>query len=455
MGKFATKEKMRALEKEMKNSKSLVAQAVEAGKDSIRQLMRGSKTMGRMARQAMKETGEWLLTQIPNIIKTLLCKVVDIILPLGNMVAIGKNLFKFGKQGYASYMTYDLSKDIHEGVPKKVVDAIVKQIKWDVGNAVGDAVSNAVKGLMKVAPPVGQIIAIIEDAMGYITRLFIHFKDIFKTERIIAQAKYEWKLATTSRERSLVEDSENFQAFFTDIIDDYPLAACYVMGSPLTGSFNGFLSGTSKCGECLTVKELKHNAKALDIVKDNARSYIKSHSVKLSCDRTTPTGKIVGLALDIATGKKVTPEFNNKLKRLQFQKDWDVLVKIFNEEVRQDDSKKTQIWGEIAAEFEKEMRSERKREKQAEKRRKDYEKREKAQWKQMLKEFDEEVRRATKNERKKAKTSKPKKKKVVREEPEVYFNKATGEFVVSFGKPIESKPKKNEKKKNTKKDKKK
>merc|ERR1739846_125971 len=105
------------------------------------------------------------------------------------------------------------------------------------------------------------------------------------------------------------------------------------MGSPLTGSFNGFLSGTSKCGECLDAKELKKNAQALHVIKDNARSYIQSHSVKLSCDRKTTYGKIVGLALDIANGKKVTPDFNTKFRMLQFQKDWDVLIKMFNDEV--------------------------------------------------------------------------------------------------------------------------
>merc|ERR1712083_1098201 len=107
--------------------------------------------------------------------------------------------------------------------------------------------------------------------------------------------------------------------------------------------------------------ELKKNLKSLDTLKDTARTFIQKHSVKLTCDRTTDDGKIVGLALDVVHGKEVIPALNSAFQTLQLADDWEALIDEFNRYMRKEKESERREVDSLVDDFNRMMREEEKK----------------------------------------------------------------------------------------------
>merc|ERR1712151_1408180 len=126
---------------------------------------------------------------------------------------------------------------------------------------------------------------------------------IYKMECITLDAQKQYEIAQNDRRGGLFRDANKFQKWFKDVIDDMPIVASYVMGNPLTGSFTGFLSASSKGGPALTDWVLGDNLKRLDDVKEFARKFIQESETKIEAkDRKN---KLIVMSLQIANGDKI------------------------------------------------------------------------------------------------------------------------------------------------------
>lgn len=102
-----------------------------------------------------------------------------------------------------------------------------------------------------------------------------------------------------------------------------PIVASYVMGNPLTGSFTGFLSASSKEGPTLTDAVLEDNSKRLDNVKEYARQFIKESETKIEAKHKR--NKLIVMSLQIANGEKISiNEFNKEFEEMQKQEKWEL-----------------------------------------------------------------------------------------------------------------------------------
>merc|ERR1712045_465903 len=296
--KAATNKNMKEMKKQMNKKETTIVQEVKkAGEKLIIYLMKGLRNAGNFVLAAMKEFSAWIIKQIPNIVMTLLCKVIDWILPFKNVVNFVKYLKKAVENGWKMWQTWDLSKNIKSGIPKKVVESVQKQMMTDVGTAVSDAIADALVGAGKLAL-IGQIPDIVRDILSLIVRFFIHMKNLLKMEAVIKDVKSY--CPNPVNDCNFVKDAKFFYNWFTDVIYDFPLISCYVLGNPLTGNFYGLLSGTSQKGKVLTKEELTKNFDDLTTIKQKAKSYIKDSSIEISSKN-----KLVSLAIDIAHGNKV------------------------------------------------------------------------------------------------------------------------------------------------------
>merc|ERR1712151_1374834 len=178
------------------------------------------------------------------------------------------------------------------------------------------------EGMNVLLPGVGKLVGTIKSFLGYIAELFYHYKDTTKIRAIIADSKDKYQDATNGKKGNYIQDGSKFYEWYKGVVEDMPIVSSYALANPLTGSYLGFLSLLSKQGKTVTDKQLQENLKYFDTLKDTARTFIQRHSVKLTCDRTTNDGRIVGLALDIVNGKEVNP--------FKLPTDWEAFIDEFN-----------------------------------------------------------------------------------------------------------------------------
>jgi hypothetical protein len=302
IGKYiSTGKKRRSEDKALKKNK-LFKRVVKAAKDLVKKFSKVSGTVAQFSKRAMQEVSKWLAKHIPDIVLVFMRNVVKSLLPLGDMISIGSDLISAVRLGYDAYKASNVAGAIKSGDFQTVFNTIRKQIKYDAIGKVANSVKTALTGALKLAPPVGQIASVIQSVMGFIVRVYYHFRHTYKMDQVLFMARKLYPKATkeAGRGKGYFKDAAQFHKYFTGIVGDMPVIASYVLGNPLTGSYNGFLSAIQECGGCLSEAQLRSNAKVLDNVKGYARSYIQKHSVKL-----VSADKVTALALSIAQGKDV------------------------------------------------------------------------------------------------------------------------------------------------------
>jgi len=276
-----------------------------------------------MAKEALNQVGQWLCNEIPKIIKTFLGAILSEITPLKDFKKIATNLKEAAVKGYTAYRSSDLSTLLRSGEAAQVVEAIVVQIKKSALTHVAKGLDKGFTSLLKMTPPLGQVYGAMKKAYNYIAKIYFHFRDVYKMERIVHDAHEQYEIAKRDRNGGLFRDANKFQKWFKDVIDDMPIVASYVMGNPLTGSFTGFLSASSKGGPALTDWVLGDNLKRLDDVKEYARQFIKDSETKIEAkDRKN---KLIVMSLQIANGDKIKiKDFNKEFERMQKKEKWEL-----------------------------------------------------------------------------------------------------------------------------------
>jgi hypothetical protein len=270
--------------------------------------------------------GQWLSNEIPKIIKTFVVAILKNLTPLKNIKEIANNLKNAAKAGYTAYRSSDLSKLLRSGEAAQVVEGVILQIKKDAFTHVAQALEQTFTSLVKMAAPVGQIYEAVKQAFTYIAKIYFHFRDIYKMERIIVEATDLYKTAMKQKKQKkqggMFKDSILFQEWFQDVIDDMPIVASWVMACPLTGSFTGYLSATSKEGQDLTDNVLADNLKRLDEVKGYAIKYIQESETKI---QPKNNNKLIAMSLKIAQGEKISVgSFNKEFKKMQRKEKWNL-----------------------------------------------------------------------------------------------------------------------------------
>merc|ERR1711920_19631 len=278
------------------------------------------------------------------------------------LATITKNVVAGVRAAVDVWTTRNLIDDIRQGTPTLIIEGVRKQIKshglWSVLGAVGDALT---VGMNVLLPGVGELVGTIKSILGYIAELFYHYKDTTKIRAIIADSQKKYQDAAKGKRGNYVKDAKQFYNWYKGVVEDMPIVSSYALANPLTGNYHGFLSLLSKEGETVTDNQLKKNLKSLDTLKDTARTFIQKHSVKLTCDRTTDDGKIVGLALDVVNGKDVIPALNSAFQTLQLPDDWEALIDEFNRYMRKEKKREEEEVDDMVDEFNKMMREEEKK----------------------------------------------------------------------------------------------
>jgi len=320
---FSQAPSLKKFDKNKKIPSGVVDEAIEAAQYMVRGFAEGIPTLGALAKEALVQVGQWLCNEIPRIIKTFLGAILSELDPFKDFKNIATNLKKAAEKGYTAYRSGDLSKLLRSGEAAQVVEAVVVQIKTSALTHVAQGLDKGFTSLLKMAPPLGQVYGAMKKAFNYIAKIYFHFRNIYKMERIVLDAQTQYEKAMKDKRGGLFRDANKFQKWFKDVIDDMPIVASYVMGNPLTGSFTGFLSASSKGGQALTDFILADNLKRLDDVKEYARQFIQESETKI--EAKSKNNKLIVMSLQIANGEKIKiKEFNKEFEKMQKREKWEL-----------------------------------------------------------------------------------------------------------------------------------
>merc|ERR1712045_386025 len=285
----------------------------------VKSLMNSFAEFGKASIKAAEEAGEYVLDQIPTIIRTFLGEVFDVHKSFKKVANIVGNIGRGVQAAYRIWRTRNLLDDINDGAPSLIIEGVRNQIKsqgmWKALEGVGGILQ---EGLNVAVPVVGKVVSTITSILGRIGEVFYHFKDTRKLELIIedAQNKYEsWERKTAD---NLVVNGNKFYKWYSQAVNDMPIISSYALATPLTGSYYGFLSTVSKTGRWLTQEELASNYDSLRTLKTEAMGFMREHSVKLY-SRVS----LVAMSIDIAHGIPFDQEkFNDMLQKLIYREPW-------------------------------------------------------------------------------------------------------------------------------------
>lgn len=221
---------------------------------------------------AGSQAAEWISQNIPDIVASVLGALAH----LGAAFEIGTNLKTAVMVARDFFKTRHLEDGIVSGQPKIVIESVRDQIAKFSLKGLAKAVEAALMaGITTTNPVIASVVGAVKGIMTFIIKAFLHFRECWKMNKVLVQAKEHW-------ERKLWERAAEFQDWYTQVIKDLPIVSCYCLAMPMTGSYFGFLSMVSKEGCIMTQEQLKKNYDLFEDVKTRAREFIGLNSVKWS-----------------------------------------------------------------------------------------------------------------------------------------------------------------------------
>jgi hypothetical protein len=231
-----------------------------------------------------------LIPQIPRIIGEIFAGVMS---QLGNVIGIGKNIYK----AISAYSTYrhrsELEAGILSGHPQQIISSVYEQIKSTMKEAGKDILISGLKmGLDFATVGAGTVLNAFVSVIEFVYKIYARIRDTFKLRAVLSEARIKddkWR------------DADAFQKWFLTAITKLPIISCYCITMPMTGSYFGFLAATSTNNESFSFEQLERNNRMFNDVKRRAFGYIADNDIKL-----TSSNKMVAQSLSVAQGGTIT-----------------------------------------------------------------------------------------------------------------------------------------------------
>jgi hypothetical protein len=274
----------------------------DGAKQLINQIAKHFKGFGEAVMKTTAEVTRWILGRLPDVVKTLMKRVLQECLALGaDVINMARGVGNAAVAAWDAWCSKDLTAGINPGVPTKVIESVQNQIQaFGIKNFV-ISMMEATFFTLKITTPVGQVLGSVKTILGYVAELFFHLHATYRLNSIIKDAR-------TQFDQNLADNHDKFSKWYLKVINDMPIISCYCLAMPFTGSYNGFLTVMTKKGRPLSTNKLKKNLKEFERVQAWAKYFVQSHSVAIHSSI-----EAVQLSIDIAMDRKVEIDIQDKL----------------------------------------------------------------------------------------------------------------------------------------------
>lgn len=219
---------------------------------------------------ALKHLIEIIVAGIPEVLKNIASAISSVGL---TPAKIASSLYTAISSGVLHYKTASLSKSVHIGSTRDIVESIRSQTMGKVKVAIKDMATTALKGAVSLAP-FGALVTAIIGVLEYVAGLYEHYKERIVVSDIL-------KLACERHHGGIYKDAGEFNSWFKEQIEKSPLLASYMISLPLTGSYYGFLNLFYDDGTEISSDLLRLNYNNIYGLKEAAAGYIRESKIRL------------------------------------------------------------------------------------------------------------------------------------------------------------------------------